>query len=277
MDLLNQISNNLKAVKEKSPLIHHITNYVTVNDCANMTLAIGASPVMADDIEEVEEMVGFSGALVINIGTLNERTIRSMITAGKKANEHGIPVILDPVGIGATKLRTNTVKRLLENIKFTVIRGNMSEIKLLGGIDTIIKGVDSTASAEGGEEIAATLSKSLSCTIAITGAVDIVTDGIRICHITNGDKLLSSITGTGCMCTSLIGSYLGAGKDSFISAIGGIMTMGLAGELALKSLKENEGIGTFKTRLFDEVFLMNSDKLVNGGRVTYGYVEQAKG
>jgi len=273
MELMNLICNNLEALKEKSPLIHHITNYVTVNDCANMVLALGASPVMADDIAEVDEMVSFAGALVINIGTLNSRTIKSMISAGRRANELNIPVILDPVGIGATTLRTDTVKELINEVKFTVIRGNMSEIKLLAGCEAEIKGVDSVETEVNGEEIAISLSNKLKCVIAITGVIDIITDGERICHITNGDKILSKVTGTGCMCTSLIGCYLGASSDYFVSTVAGIMTMGLAGELAKKSLKENEGIGTFKARLFDQVYNLDRTSILNGGRMSYAQVK----
>ncbi len=224
---------------------------------------------MADDINEVEEMVSFAGALVINVGTLNARTIESMIAAGKKANELGIPVILDPVGVGATALRTNTVEKLIKEVKFAVIRGNMSEIKILSGLNVEIKGVDSAASDENGEEIAVSLSKKLNSVIAITGAVDIIADGDKVCHISNGDKILSKVTGTGCMSTSLIGTYAGATEDYFLAAIAGVMTMGLAGELAYNSLNENDGIGTFKVRLFDEIYKMNFETIMRGGKLQY--------
>lgn len=269
MELVNKIIENLETVKGKSPLIHHITNYVTVNDCANMVLAIGASPVMADDIAEVEEMVGFAGALVINVGTLNERTIESMVAAGKKANSLGVPVILDPVGVGATKLRTETVARLIKEVSFAVIRGNMSEIKILSGLNVEIKGVDSTADAEGGEEIAKALAKKLNSVVAITGAVDIITDGVRTCKISNGHKILSMVTGTGCMSTSLIGSYAGGTTDYYVAATAGVMTMGLAGELAQKSLTKTEGIGTFKARLFDEIYKMKAETIAQGAKLQY--------
>ncbi|MDP4143355.1 MAG: hydroxyethylthiazole kinase [Bacillota bacterium] len=269
MELLKAIAENLTSVKEKSPLIHHITNYVTVNDCANMVLALGGSPVMADDIEEVQQMVSFAGALVINIGTLNQRTIESMIAAGKKANELGIPVILDPVGVGATDLRTKTADRLLKEVKMSVIRGNMSEIKILSGLNVEIKGVDSAADDTDGREIAVGLSKRLNCAVAITGAVDIIAEGDKVCLISNGDKILSKVTGTGCMSTSLIGTYAGASKDYFTAAVAGVMTMGLAGELAFKSLESEDGIGTFKVRLFDEIYKMNEEKLISGGKLLF--------
>lgn len=269
MELLKAVCENLTLVKEKSPLVHHITNYVTVNDCANIVLALGGSPVMADDINEVEEMVSFAGALVINVGTLNARTVESMIAAGKRANRLGVPVVLDPVGVGATALRTNTVAELMKEVKFAVIRGNMSEIKILSGLNVEIKGVDSIADDVNGKEIAVNLAKKLQCTIAITGAVDVISDGERVCLISNGDKILSKVTGTGCMSTSLIGTYLGASNDSFAAAIAGVMTMGLAGELALKSLNSNDGIGSFKVRLFDEIYKMNTETIAAGGKLQY--------
>ena len=143
MDIKTYIGNLLENVRERAPLVHHITNYVTVNDCANITLSIGASPVMADDINEVEAMTSIASSLVINIGTLNSRTVECMIKAGKKANEVGIPVILDPVGAGATPYRTKVAKTIMDNIELAVIRGNLSEIKTLYGINTKTKGVDS--------------------------------------------------------------------------------------------------------------------------------------
>jgi len=236
MEFINNIGRALENIKEKSPLVHHITNYVTVNDCANIVLAIGGSPVMADDKAEVEEMVSFASALVINVGTLNERTSESMIKAGKKANELNVPVILDPVGAGATTLRTNTVKTLLQQVKFAVVRGNMSEIKITAGVEAEIKGVDSTASEEGALEIAKGLAKRLNTVVAITGARDVITDGTRYCYVDNGHKILSMVTGTGCMTTSLIGTYAGANEDYFLAAVAGIVSMGIAGEKTQESL-----------------------------------------
>lgn len=269
VEVLNSIADLLKNIREKSPLVHHITNYVTVNDCANMTLAIGASPIMADDKKEVEQMVSLVSALVINIGTLNERTIESMILAGKKANERGIPVILDPVGIGATTLRTDVVRNLIDNIKFTVIKGNMSEIKLVAGEKVEIKGVDSIASEEGAAKVAKELSKQLNCVIVITGARDIITDGDRVLYTENGHKLLGRVTGTGCMTASLIGAYCGANKDYLMATAAAVMTMGIAGEKSMESLKDGEGIGTFKVRLFDNVFNLTIDDIKERGKVRY--------
>lgn len=266
MEICEKISKLLSEVKSKSPLVHHITNYVTVNDCANITLALGASPVMADDIDEVEEMVSISSSLVINIGTLNKRSIGSMIMAGKKANKAGIPVILDPVGIGATALRTQTVEKLMDEVKFSVIKGNMSEIKILAGIKAKIKGVDSQDNAVGGEKIALELASKLNCVIAITGERDIISDGKRVCFIDNGHRMLSQVTGTGCMTASLIGAFSGVTKDYYLSAVAGICAMGIAGEKAYKSLKEYEGIGTFRMRIFDNIYNLKNNDFIEGGK-----------
>jgi hydroxyethylthiazole kinase len=267
MKVLQKIADNLLRLREKKPLIHQITNYVTVNDCANMTLAIGASPVMADDIAEVEEMVSFASALVLNIGTLNARTIESMLAAGQKARLRGIPVIFDPVGVGATSLRTATAKRIIQEVRPSVIRGNMSEIKIIAGLDAQIKGVDSVASTDAGESVASSLARKLDCVVAITGKTDIIAQGNRLYRIDNGHALLSQVTGTGCMATSLIGCFCGAADDWFAATAAGIVTMGLAGELAHASLQPGDGIGSFHIRLFDAVSVINPDILMKGGKI----------
>lgn len=268
MKIQEKIFESFKNLKEKHPLVHNMTNYVTVNDCANMLLALGASPVMADDINEVEEMVGISSALVLNIGTLNARTIESMLVAGKKAKLLGIPVILDPVGVGATKLRTSTAEKIITEIKPEVIRGNMSEIKVLAGLDVAIKGVDSVADEQDGAEVAKNLAANLGCIIAITGKTDYVSDGTKVCLIDNGHKILADVTGTGCMTTSIVGAFCGANKDYLIATVAGISAMGLAGEIASDSLINKDDIGTFKVRLFDSINNMTPESLAAGGKIT---------
>lgn len=270
MEILQEVSESLLALKNKKPLVHHITNYVTVNDCANITLAIGASPVMADDIGEVEEMVSFASSLVLNIGTLNSRSIESMVAVGKKARQRGIPIVFDPVGVGATSLRTATAKRIIEEVRPSVIRGNMSEMKILAGFDADIKGVDSIADEVDGEKVARQLSQKLGCVIAITGKQDVIAQGERVCLIDNGHPILSQVTGTGCMATSLIACFCGAAEDCFLGAVAGVMTMGLAGELAQQSLQTGEGIGTFRARLFDAVWAMTPELMRKGGNITNG-------
>lgn len=268
MEILQKISDSLLTLKEKKPLVHHITNYVTVNDCANITLAIGASPVMADDIGEVAEMVSFASALVLNIGTLNSRNIESMMAVGKKAREKGIAIVFDPVGVGATALRTATAKKIIQEVGPSVIRGNMSEIKIIAGLDAGIKGVDSVADEAGGETVARQLSQKLGCVIAITGKQDIIAAGERVCRIDNGHAILSQVTGTGCMATSLIACYCGATGDCFTGAAAGVMTMGIAGEIAQQSLQAGEGVGTFRMRLFDAVWAMTPELITKGGRIS---------
>jgi len=266
-EILKKIADHLIALKGKKPLVHHITNYVTVNECANMTLAIGASPVMADDMGEVEEMVSFASALVLNMGTLNSRTIEAMIIAGKKARSMNIPIIFDPVGIGATTLRTKTGQQIIAQVGPSVIRGNMSEVKMIAGLASSIKGVDSMDSEEDAQQVASNLSQKLGCVIAITGKQDVIAEGTTVHRIDNGHPILADVTGTGCMATSLIGCFCAATEDWCTGATAGIMTMGLAGELAQGSLQEHEGIGTFRARLFDAVWAMSPEQIIKYGKI----------
>ncbi len=259
MDITSKIDQLFEAVRTHRTLVHHITNYVTVNDCANVVLAIGANPVMADESREVEDMVSICNALVLNIGTLNERTIESMIKAGKKANALGIPVVLDPVGVGATPFRFQTTKNLLEAIHFSVIKGNMAEIKIIAGLEAKRAGVDSLEEEAHGGYIAQNLAQKLKCVIAITGKTDTISDGIDSYEITNGVVELSRLSGTGCMSASLIGSFLGASQNPLLSAIAGVGTMGIAGE---KASILSQGAGDFKVKLMDAISGMNYQEFV---------------
>lgn len=253
MDIQEQLKEAFEALHNKRALIHHITNYVTVNDCANVVLAIGASPIMADELSEVEEMVGICDALVLNIGTANERTIASMLKAGKAANAKGIPVVLDPVGVGATMFRRQSVAKLMDTISFSIIRGNMAEIKTIAGLEAKSAGVDSLEEESDGAKIALNLAKKLGCVIAITGKIDVISDGTLCYTLQNGDMALTQVTGTGCMSTSLIGSFIGASNNAFASALAGILTMSISGELAEKS----KGIGSFHTSLINRIGQMD--------------------
>lgn len=261
----NECTELIEKLRNTTPLVHHITNYVTVNDCANITLGIGASPIMADDINEASDITAISQALVLNIGTLNSRTIDSMILAGKKANELKIPVVLDPVGAGASKLRNQTVNKLLEQIKFSVIRGNMSEIRFIAGLNSTTKGVDASVtdienSTHNGIDTAKTLANKLGCVIAITGAVDIISNGEHTICIKNGHKMLGNITGTGCMCSSLIGSFCGAATDYLIAAVSGILCMAIAGEIAFEKTG-HLGNGSFHVAVIDEISKLDAEIL----------------
>ena len=204
-------------VRNGCPLIHNITNYVTVNDCANIVLACGASPIMADDKDEVAEITTICSGLNINIGTLNSRTIDSMLIAGKKANELGHPVVLDPVGAGASSLRTDTAMKLLEEVKFTVIRGNISEIKTLASGSGSTKGVDADVAdkvtKDNLDEVIAftkAFAQKTGSVIAITGAIDIVADAEKAYCIYNGEPMMSSITGTGCQLSAMTAAFVTA-------------------------------------------------------------------
>lgn len=270
MDIIKECIKALEQVKEKKPLVHNITNYVTVNDCANIIAAIGGSPIMADEINEVEDMVSIASCLVINMGTLNETTVASMIKAGKKANELGVPVVFDPVGVGAGPYRNKIAEMLLNKIRFAVIRGNMSEIKSLSGLAVKTKGVDSVADEAGGVEAAMSFAAKMKCIAAVTGKTDIITDGKRVCLIENGHPILTGVSGTGCMTSALVGTFCGAVQDYFLAATAGVMVMGLSGELAQSTLIGTEGIGTFRIRLFDYMYSLDGETIRKEGRIKIG-------
>ena len=274
MEIYEKIYNSLLKIKEKNPLIHHITNYVTVNDCANIVLAIGASPVMADDIKEVEDMVSIASALVINIGTLNQKTVKSMILAGEKANELSIPVVLDPVGVGATKYRTSIALELLNKVKFSVIRGNISEIKVLSGMDTSTKGVDAESLDESNSieeriRLVKSLSEKYNSVIVITGEKDVIGFKDEVYIVENGSSIMSKITGTGCMCTSVIASYCGAEENYLQATLSGVASMGIAGEIAYERTKEL-GPSSFRTALIDSIYNLDESSFKERGRVYNG-------
>ncbi len=252
-------------VKKNRPLVHNITNYVTVNDCANVLLAAGASPLMADDIDEMEEITSICSALNINIGTLNKRVVESMLVAGKKANELNHPVTLDPVGISASNLRTNTVKRLLENIKFSVIRGNISEIKALAlgegktyGVDASVLDAITDENLEDVIKFARELSNNTGAVIVITGAIDIVTDDKTSYICRNGHSKMSDISGTGCMLSSLLAAYVCANKgEELLAALTAVTLLGVAGERADKS----KGNTSYRDAIMDEIYTMTDEIL----------------
>ena len=264
----------INKVKEINPLVLHYTNEVTINDCANITLALGASPLMSYSNEEVEEVVSIASSVVINIGTMNSSRLDLFVKAGKAANKFNKPVILDPVGVFATKTRTDFTNKLLNEIKFDVVKGNVAEIKFIGGLDVRGQGVDSFDDGEDISEVVKKVSKKLGSIVVATGKVDFVSDGENVIKIFNGTSKLKSVTGTGCMTGSLIGSYLGAystlgdeerNKVKKVETVAmGVITMGVSGELADKN---NIPIGTFKEELMNNVYEMNVEKLKEYGRV----------
>lgn len=246
----------LKKVKDINPLVLHYTNNVTITDCANITLAIGASPLMSFSYEEVDDIVKVASSVVINIGTMNSDILDLFVLAGKAANKYNKPVILDPVGVFATKARMDLTNKLLNEIKFDVIRGNISEIQFIGGLDVKGKGVDSFDDGSDASFIVKEVAKKLECIVVASGKTDVISDGNKIYKISNGTPKLKFITGTGCMSTSLIGSFLPCTENKIEAAVLGTLAMSLSGELANK---DNPHIGTFKTKLFDEMFDLNED------------------
>lgn len=264
--MLGELLDN---VRRRHPLIHNITNYVTVNDCANILLACGASPIMADDLGEAEEITALCAGLNINIGTLNARTIPAMLAAGKKANQLGHPAVLDPVGAGASKLRTDTALRLIDQVRFSVIRGNISEIKTLalGGGST--QGVDASvgdAVTEGSLEEAVRFAKGFAqktgAVIAITGAIDIVADGERAFCIFNGHPMMSGVTGTGCQLSAMTAAYAAANPDRPLeAAAAAVCAMGVCGQLAHRRLGELDGNASYRNYIIDAAYHLDGAAL----------------
>lgn len=266
----------IASVKERKPLVHCITNYVTVNDVANMVLACGGSPIMADDAAEAAEITSICDALVINIGTLNARTVESMLLAGVRANALGHPVILDPVGAGASAFRTKTTLSLLERVKFAVIRGNSSEIKAAANGIGNTRGVDAAEGDAATEDnLAGTvvrakaLSKETGAVIAITGAIDIVTNEAETYVCRNGVPEMSRITGTGCMLDGMIAAYVAANPDEPVKAAAAAVSVeGFAGELALERVRrEDGGLSSLRTYLIDAVGRMDAEIWQKGAKV----------
>lgn len=260
----------LSAVRGKTPLVHFITNYVTVNDCANITLACGGSPVMADEAEEVEEIVSLASALVLNIGTINTRTLMSMVRAGKHANSLGIPVILDPVGAGASQFRNNAAALLLKDVRFTAIKGNISEVKCLAhgvaamqGVDAVVSDLVTERNLEEAARLARKLSAMTGAVIVITGPVDLVADGRNGYALFNGHPMMSTVTGTGCMAAAVGGCFLGADAADPLSAmLAATGTMGICGELGHEAaLCQGGGNASLRSWIIDAMCALSDEVL----------------
>jgi hydroxyethylthiazole kinase len=241
--------DSLRRLREAKPLVHQITNYVVMNETANATLALGALPVMAHAREEVEEMAAIAGALVLNIGTLSPHWVDAMIAAGRVANERRIPVVLDPVGVGATRYRTETAGRILEDVRVTVLRGNAGEVATLVGVEAEVRGVESIEAGEDAADLAARAAQSLGLVASVTGPVDHVSDGQQTIAIENGDPMLATITGTGCIASALTGCFLAVNADRPLEAAAeALVALGVAGE---EAAREAKGPGSFHVGLYD--------------------------
>jgi hydroxyethylthiazole kinase len=262
--LAEKAAQNLKLLRQKKPLVHNITNLVVMNVTANALLSMGASPVMAHARDEVREMVTLAGALVLNIGTLSEEWVTSMLIAGEKASQLNIPVVLDPVGSGATVFRTASAQKLIEKINIHVIRGNPSEILSLRHEDSRTRGVDSLHTVDDATMTSKVLAKQLNTTLAVTGPTDIVTDGTRIVRILNGHPLMGRITGSGCMATATIAAFLTVDADALSAAATALSFFGLAGEIAGG---DSDGPGTFMVRLLDALYLITPEVLEKRARI----------
>jgi hydroxyethylthiazole kinase len=255
----------LRTIRETKPLVHQITNYVVMNETANATLALGALPVMAHAVEEVEEMVGLASALVLNIGTLSTPWVESMLRAGKAASARGIPVVLDPVGAGATRFRTDTALRLLEVVDVAVLRGNAGEVASLVGVEAEVRGVESIGTGEAAADLAREAARRFRCVASVTGPVDHVSDGEDSLAVANGHELLATVTGTGCMSSALTGCFLAAKPDEPLAAAAeALAAFGVAGEDAAEGAC---GPGSFHVGLYDALAALDPGTLGRRARV----------
>lgn len=253
----SHLIRDLNLIKDKSPLIHNITNYVVMNNTANALLAIGASPVMAHSIDEVAEMVGIASALVINIGTLDHKWLEAMLLAGKTASEKCIPIILDPVGAGATSFRTKVSRQIIEECRPSIIRGNASEIMALCSItNTQTKGVDSTNSSDAALDSAQYVAKEAKAVVVISGETDYITDGINTILVKNGSPLMPRVTGMGCTATAIIGAFLAINPNLFEAANHAMLIMGIAGEIAAS---QSSGNGSMQINFLNALCNINED------------------
>lgn len=264
--MLNKIADTLKSVREKTPLVQAITNYVTVNDCANILLCFGASPAMVEARSEAAEFAGMVSALYINLGTLTEEQKDAAILAARRASELNKPIVLDPVACGAISRKMDVIKELTESSKISVIKGNMGEIKSLAGCQGKVRGVDSVDDGGGAVEACIYLAKKYNTVIAATGKTDIVTDGNRTCLIDNGNPMLTLVTGSGCMVGALTAATAGVSNDKFVSTAAAIMAMGLAGEMAAGSDKKILP-GSFRVKLLDSIYSMTEEDILKGGKI----------
>ena len=260
-----QTGADLRSLRERKPLVHQITNYVVMNETANATLALGALPVMAHAKQEVEQMASVAGALVLNIGTLSEPWIEAMLLAAKAANEAGAPIVLDPVGAGATTFRTETARRILDEAEIAVVRGNAAEIATLAGREAEIRGVESIGAADSGAELARAAATALGLVVAVTGPVDHVSDGDSVIAVSNGHELLGTVSGTGCMSTAITGCFLAARPEAPLeTAAEALVAFGVAGEDAAHGAN---GPGTFHAQLYDALYNLDPETIDGRARV----------
>lgn len=256
----------LGRVRDEAPVVHNITNYVVMNTTANALLAIGASPVMAHAPQEVEEMAGIAAALVLNIGTLSDAWIEAMILAGRAARRRGIPIVLDPVGAGATSYRTATALRLLSELSPAIIRGNASEIRALCSESAATRGVDSVHCSEDSLDAARTLSEEHGCVVSMSGAVDIIVSGADVARVRNGVPMMTRVTGMGCTASALTGAFAAVASSPFLAATQTMVVLGVAGELAAARAT---GVGSFQVQVLDALGAIAPEQLEQHAQVEW--------
>lgn len=274
MSDIDAVYGHLETVRAQCPLVHSITNFVVMNNTANALLAVGASPIMAHAPEEMNEMVGIVGALVLNIGTLSKPWVESMIMAGRDANERPIPVVLDPVGAGASTLRTQAALDIMNECKPTIVRGNAFEVltvasaigaankqrvaSALAAEGCASRGVDSAHSGEGVADIAQDLARQANCTVIISGPVDTIASATSVAEITGGHELMPKVTGMGCTATALCGAFAAVVDDPFEAGVAAIAVMSAAGHVAAA---KSDGPGTLQLHFYDALFNLTREQL----------------
>lgn len=263
-EIRTRAAEALERIRTRKPLIHHITNFVVMNDTANVTLHVGALPVMAHAKEEVADMVNLASALVLNPGTLAPDWVEAMVLAGRRANEHGIPVVLDPVGAGATPYRTETNLRLLQELQVSIVRGNSGEIGALSGAGSVVRGVESVKGVSDPLATAQAAANRWGTVVAITGKRDIISDGHRVVAVDNGHQYLTTLTGTGCMSTTVVAAFAAVEDDYLVAATAALACFGLVAEMAARQAR---GPASFKAAMFDELYNLRPEQLEQGARI----------
>lgn len=276
MSHIDQIIHLMDEAKKKNPLVDFLINYVTANELTSITSYFGGTPVMTDDPIDAAEVVEYAkvDALVFNIGTVTNKQVNAMIEAGKKATELNIPIILDPVAAGATPFRSASIRRMLEELKISVIKGNLAEVKACLGVETTSKGVDSNEDESEAEKYVVALAKKYNCVVAMTGIEDVISDGTRVVRIKNGSKNLPKVIGTGCTIGALVGTFSGVTKDYFYSAMTGVIIMGIAGEIADTMVEKGVGYYTYKHHLLDTLSILSNDAVRERANIVDVAVEE---
>lgn len=263
---IKKVCNVLSKVRENTPLVHALTNYVTINDCANILLAYGASPAMVEAYDEAYDFTKISSSIYINLGTLTKEQEQAMLVAALAAKNNNVPVVLDPVACGAIKRKIDFIQRVFEIGKVDIIKGNLGEIKYLAGYETKTRGVDSIDDGSNSVEACIALARRHNCVVVATGVKDIITDGERTALVENGTSLLTLVTGAGCMVGALTAATAAVEEDKFIAAVTSVLSMNLAGEHASK---EATAPGSFKVKLIDEIYLLKGEDLEKEGKIQW--------